>query len=165
MSKEYEYKGHKITFNERGADFSCTINGRNVRSTSLEGMKRQIEKYAIAEFKPVDVAIIARDKKGKRVVKVTRLESYQERKPYGTRDLERTVVTKEGESFDLTGGWRVRGRIFKIDNHDKAKELVKELEKQEAIKEKASSAIYKIENELKEMTLDLASIDPRSSKS
>lgn len=164
MTKEYEYKGHKITFNEASADFSLTINGRRVRSTSLEGAKRQIEKYAVAEFKPVDVLVVDQDKKGNDFLKRVTLVRYEENRPYGTRDLERFVVTSDDKKLSLNSGWRVRGRVFPLSAQKKIEALIKEKNENEAIERKTRQRGYEIKRELENATFDLASVDPKSAK-
>jgi hypothetical protein len=164
MTKTYEYKGHTITFNEVSADFSVKINGRNVRSTSLEGAKRQVEKYAVAEFKPVDVLVVDYDKKHNKILKQVTLEKYEENRPYGTRDLERFVVTSEGKRLTI-GGWRSKGKVFPLSSRAKVEALIKEETEQKAIREKAADRCREIERALNDATFDLYTIDPKSSKS
>lgn len=60
MSKTYEHNGVTITFNELGANFSATANGKHLSAPSRDAIKKKIDAALAVNFSPFKAIYLGR---------------------------------------------------------------------------------------------------------
>lgn len=163
MTKEYEYKGNKINFNEARGNFSVVLNGRTVTSSSLSGAQKQVDKYAVENFTPVDVLILTY-KDGKQKLESHKIVSYHEKRGTyrNSRELVRYFLTEKGEEVSLSYSYYNRSRVYLPAQRAEVEKLLKEEKEQDEIKNKADKLARELKEKREKLSLDLATIDPKA---
>lgn len=163
MATEYSYKGYNISFNENRGDFSVVLNERTVRSSSLSGIRKQIDKHAVASFTPVEVLYLTH-KNGKEYLLKTRLVSYHERRGTyrNSRELVRFFRTEEGEEITLNASYYMKNRIYPVSKREEVLALLKERDEQNKIVEAARKKSNEASDKRNKLAIDLSTLDPKA---
>ena len=151
------YKGVSITLDDKDGKFFALINGVAKRFPSLKSAMNAIDKFAIVDFKPVEVLIV--DEEGyspcKYIVKKVKLIGYYEDKSYRSSYLRRFFKVEKGDSIQIDR----RTEVYPLTAFEKLTTLCKERTEQEKIAHIAELRSAKLGEQIER--IEALDLDPR----